>query len=173
MLRPSAVVDPRPFAFVPILEAAFPVIRAEMLALAEQAFVASPDSLSVAQDGYDERGWQWCALVSGASAAANLRQCPATAVALAAVPGLVNAGFSRLLPGTHLYPHCGEMLGVLRCHLPLLVPEGPVGMRFGEVALAWREGECVVFDDKVEHEAFNHTDSPRVVLLITFAVPAG
>lgn len=168
----QALHDPSRFPFVAALEAAFSAIRAELLALGEGAFVESPDSLSTVADGYDERGWHWYALCGGSDAEANRARCPATAVALAAVPGLVNAGFSRFAPGTHLYPHRGEMVGVLRCHLPLLVPPGRVGMGFGQSVVTWAEGRCIVFDDTFEHEAWNHTDRDRVVLLATFAWPA-
>jgi beta-hydroxylase len=170
-MMPPALHDPSRFSFVPTLEAAFAAIRAELLALDAAAFVESPDSLSTAEGGYDERGWHWFALAGG-DCEANRARCPATAAALAAVPGLVNAGFSRFAPGTHLYPHRGEMVGVLRCHLPLLVPPGRVGMGFGEAVVTWKEGRCLVFDDTFEHEAWNHADRDRVVLLATFAWPA-
>ena len=30
----------------------------------------------------------------------------------------------------------------------------------------WQEGRCLVFDDSFEHEAWNRSDSVRIVLLI-------
>jgi beta-hydroxylase len=107
-----------------------------------------------------------------ALAAANRARCPATVRACSAVPGLVNAGFSLLQPGTHLYPHRGEMTGVLRCHLPLVVPAGDVALRIGGAVHRWLPGRCVVFDDTFEHEAWNRGAGDRVVLLVTFARPA-
>lgn len=165
-----AIHDASRFPFVPALEAAFPAIRAELLALTPDAFVDSPDSLSVPEGGYDERGWQWFALHGqDPRVAQNRRRCPMTAAAIAQVRGVVNAGFSRFLPGTHLFPHRGELPGVLRCHLPLVVPAGRVGMGFGTDVVTWSEGRCLVFDDTFEHEAWNHGGSDRVVLLVTFA----
>ncbi len=163
--------DPAAFPFVADLEAAFLAVLAELSALTTADFVASPDSLTTAEGGYDETGWLWFGLFGAPEDfAANRARCPATARACAAVPGLVNAGFSRFLPGTHLYPHRGEMSGVLRCHLPLVVPAGDVAMRFGEIEHRWQAGRCVVFDDTFEHEAWNHAASDRIVLLATFAV---
>src|SRR5690349_8698272 len=52
-----AFFDPADFAFVPMLEAAFPAILAELQALPANAFREAPDSLTIAADGYDERGW--------------------------------------------------------------------------------------------------------------------
>ncbi|MCA8963867.1 MAG: aspartyl/asparaginyl beta-hydroxylase domain-containing protein [Planctomycetes bacterium] len=169
-----AVHDPSRFAFVPALEAACSAVLAELQQLSSAEFVDSPDSLTTVADGYDETGWKWFGLYGGSAVdveANNRVRCPATAAACAAVPGLVNAGFSWFRPGTHLYPHRGEMQGVLRCHLPLLVPEGDLGMSFGDEVCRWVAGRCLVFDDTVEHEAWNRAASDRVVLLVTFAAP--
>lgn len=167
----SAFRDPAAFPFVPALEAAFPAIRRELQALAVTDFVEAPDSLTTVEGRYDERGWRMFALFDPARDLTEHRaRCPVTAAACAAVPGLVNASFSRFLPGTHLYPHHGELRGVLRCHLGLVVPEGDVAIRFGTETRRWRAGACLVFDDTVEHEAWNHAAVPRDVLIVTFAV---
>lgn len=167
-----AIQDPASFPFVSALQARWSGVLTELCALPPASFATSPDSLTTVADGYDETGWSWFGIFGGgAGEEANRAQCPLTAAACAAVPGMINAGFSRFRPGTHLYPHRGEMAGVLRCHLPLLVPEGDVGMRFGTEACRWQPGRCLVFDDTVEHEAWNHGADDRVVLLITFAAP--
>lgn len=174
---PSGFVDPAQFAFVRDLEAASEVVRAELLALAPEAFAPAPDSLTTVEDGYDERGWHWFGLSGGSTPpevlAQNRARCPATARVVDRIPGLRNAGFSRFGPGTHLYPHRGELPGVLRCHLALVVPPGDVGIRFGAETRGWLAGRCLVIDDTLEHEAWNHAASDRVVLLVTFDPGAG
>lgn len=164
-----AFLDPTMFAGTAVLAAACPGIRAEACSLSAADFVESPDSLTAVADGYDETGWRYFVLRNeDGDHAANLTRCTVTARAIAAVPGLVNAGFSLFRPGTHLYPHRGELPGVVRCHLPLVVPPGDVALRFGGEVRQWRPGQCVVFDDTVEHEAWNHGASDRIVLLVTF-----
>ncbi|MCC7012326.1 MAG: aspartyl/asparaginyl beta-hydroxylase domain-containing protein [Planctomycetes bacterium] len=161
--------DPRQFAFVPVLEAEFEAILAELGALERESFEASPDSLSIAARGYDERGWRAYALFGAdPRCAAHRARCPRTARACAAVPRMVNAGFSMFWPGTQLYPHRGELAGILRCHLPLIVPQGDLGLRSGADTRVWKPGKCLIFDDTIEHEAWNRTDSDRVVLIVTF-----
>lgn len=168
----SAFHDPADFPFVRDLESAFAAIRGELRELAPRDFVESPDSLTTVRDGYDERGWRSFALYGDEPACeSNRRRCPSTARACSAVPGLVNAGFSLFRPGTHLYPHRGERPGVLRCHLPLLVPPGDVGLRSGDETRRWEPGKCLILDDTIEHEAWNHGDSDRVVLIVTFERP--
>jgi aspartyl/asparaginyl beta-hydroxylase (cupin superfamily) len=173
-----AFPDPAQFAFVPELERAFAAIVAELRALPTDAFAASPDSLTAVADGYDENGWLWCPLVveradGGTASTPWLDRCRETARALAAVPGLVNAGFSRFRPGTHLYPHHGERRGVLRCHLGLVVPDGDVGILAGGATRRWEAGRCLILDDTFEHTAWNRAASDRTVLLATFADARG
>ena len=38
-------------------------------------------------------------------------------------------------------------------------------MRVGFERREWREGQVLVFDDTIEHEACNESDEPRVVLV--------
>ncbi len=162
--------DPSEFAFTRALEASFPQLRDEVRALREEQFEPAPDSLTTVSGRYDESGWLWLGLFGfGPRLEAQRALLPHTACACDAIPGLVNAGLSLFRPGTHLYPHCGELRGVLRCHLGLIVPPGDVALRIGAEQRSWSEGRCLVFDDSLEHEAWNHAASARVVLIATFA----
>jgi aspartate beta-hydroxylase len=107
---------------------------------------------------------------NGAPVDAHLTRCPQTAralerVALARLQGLCpNAMFSVLAPHTHIPPHHGETNARVVVHLPLIVPPG-CRYRVGYEWREWRVGEILVFDDTIEHEAFNDSDEWRVVLL--------
>ena len=72
--------------------------------------------------------------------------------------------FSRLRPGARIPPHHGMLNARLICHLPLVVPPG-CGFRVGGDTRSWREGELLVFDDSVEHEAWNGGTSDRIILI--------
>jgi beta-hydroxylase len=158
-------LDARQFGFVHDLEAAWRAIRDEYLALPEGAFEPW-----VQRDMYGE-GWSVYGLYAfGHRIDKALRACPRTAAALAGVLGLTTAGFSRLAPGTHVRPHVGWVRTVYRSHLGLIVPE-ECGMRVGSETRSWREGECMTFDDTVEHEAWNRSGHARVVLLFDFLRP--
>ncbi len=56
------------------------------------------------------------------------------------------------------------------CHLPLIVPPG-CGFRVGAETREWRVGELLVFDDSVEHEAWNDSDHDRLVLIFDIWQP--
>lgn len=85
---------------------------------------------------------------------------------LADIPGASpNVLFSRLKPGTDIPPHHGFFNTRLICHLPLIVPENCGELRVGNERRPWREGELLIFDDSIEHEAWNHSAQDRIVLI--------
>jgi aspartate beta-hydroxylase len=81
------------------------------------------------------------------------------------VPGRApTAFFSVLRPGTRIPPHTGVSNTRLIVHLPLVVPDG-CGFRVGSETRTWRAGESLVFDDTIEHEAWNESGAIRTVLI--------
>src|SRR5262249_30517230 len=74
------------------------------------------------------------------------------------------AMFSALQPQTRIPPHTGVANTRLVLHLPLIVPEG-CGFRVGNETRQWREGSAWIFDDTIEHEAWNDSQVPRVIFI--------
>ena len=74
------------------------------------------------------------------------------------------AMFSVLRAGTHIPPHNGMLNTRLICHIPIVVPAG-CRLRVGAEIRSVVEGEAMIFDDSIEHEAWNDGDSARAVLL--------
>jgi len=72
--------------------------------------------------------------------------------------------FSRLSAGARIPPHHGSMNARLICHLPLIVPPG-CAFHVGGKRREWHEGELLVFDDTVQHEAANEGSSDRIILM--------
>jgi beta-hydroxylase len=130
----------------------------------------SLDAKSITCDG----GWKIFLLVAyGINSEANIALCPETWRIVQQIPGLKTAMFSIFEPGKRLPPHRGPYNGVLRLHLGLLVPEhdGNLGIRIGSENRTWEEGRVLIFDDAYEHEAWNETTEPRVVLFVDFEKP--
>lgn len=167
------------FPWLAELEAATPVIRAEMqAALASQRAELAPyleyqDHEALAQWKALNRNPDWTALhliKQGTPIAANAALCPQTFALLEKLPqppipgASPNVMFSLLAPQTEIPPHVGVNNARLVCHLPLVVPEG-CWFRVGDETRSWREGEAFVFDDTIEHEAANPSDQLRVVLI--------
>lgn len=103
----------------------------------------------------------------------NRADCPHTAAFLDRIDGLVVAFYSIMDGDTHVPRHRGLARSWLNCHLPLIVPTAP-GRCEIEVAgrpYRWREGEWFVFDETFEHEVWNTTGQPRVVLMLQVRRP--
>ncbi|MEO7744330.1 MAG: aspartyl/asparaginyl beta-hydroxylase domain-containing protein [Usitatibacter sp.] len=101
---------------------------------------------------------------------ANAARCPQTMKILAGVPQpemkgrTPSAMFSLLKPKTRIPAHTGVTNARLVTHLPLIIPGG-CGFRVGNDTREWIPGNAWVFDDTIEHEAWNESDKPRVVLI--------
>ncbi|MBA3834834.1 MAG: aspartyl/asparaginyl beta-hydroxylase domain-containing protein [Sphingomonas sp.] len=171
--------DPAKFSGIAELEAATDAIRAEYEALVKLKtaelvpYTQYPDHVPLAQwrELNNNRDWTAIHLIqNGRWVEANAADCPVTMDMLSKLPqpqisgAAPNAMFSLLAPNTHIPPHTGVANVRLVAHLPLIVPPG-CGFRVGDSKREWRVGEVFVFDDTIEHEAWNDSDELRVVLI--------
>ena len=106
---------------------------------------------------------------NGAESGDVIGRCPRTWAAMQAVPlpriaGAPTVMFSLLRPGARIAPHTGMHNARLICHLPLIVPEN-CGFRVGNDVRQWEPGKLLIFDDTIEHEAWNDSGDDRVVLI--------
>ncbi|MEI6460185.1 MAG: aspartyl/asparaginyl beta-hydroxylase domain-containing protein [Pseudomonadota bacterium] len=97
-------------------------------------------------------------------------RCPRTVAALRGCPqvDIPNFGptafYSILDANTHIPVHTGAANTRLTVHLPLVIPPG-CGFRVGGETREWKVGEAWVFDDTIEHEAWNRSAESRAILL--------
>ena len=99
----------------------------------------------------------------------GFQRSPNTGKLLEKIPNVQTALFSILQPGAHIKPHKGEYAGLLRCHLGLKV-DNPKAckIRVRNEFIHWEEGKIFIFDHTHEHEAWNGSDSIRVILILDF-----
>ena len=170
------------FPWLDKVEAATAAIREELAAVMKADSTASPAFQPYVkanarrpyhpQDGMlNNPAWSAFYLVKdGEVQRENAARCPQTMAALSEVPlsQAVNRSpsilFSLLRPGAHIPPHNGLINTRLICHLPLIVP-GKCRFRVGNETREWVEGKAWVFDDSIEHEAWNNSAQTRVILL--------
>ena len=110
----------------------------------------------------------------GLPVTSHLQASPQTAKALQSIPGLRTAMLSCLAPGKELPIHRGPYRGLLRVHLGLDVPSTDpevCGLRVADETRGWQEGQAFVFDDTLEHAAWNRTNRRRVVLFLDILRP--
>lgn len=158
--------EPHQFNFVSLLELNWLTIKNELIQLRQGNFIPWPEPFLYGGKGWDVFGFH----AYGRKLNNNCRLCPETTRLVEAIPGMTTAGFSVLAPGRHIAPHIGFSNAVLRCHLGLIVPDG-CAIRVGTEIRHWQEGKCLIFEDTVEHEAWNRGNSIRVVLLIDVKKP--
>lgn len=179
---PSQPYYPRErFPWLDALEDAFAAIRGELevLLLEGQPMEAflGPQAAQSAEEmlrssGGHQAAWDaWFFYRHGDRHDDHCARCPVTAGLLDSLP-LVRirdhapeALFSVLKPGTHILPHRGVTNTRLVTHLPLIIP-ADCALKVGGETHAWQEGKCVTFDDTFEHEAWNHSEQTRVVLIL-------
>lgn len=103
----------------------------------------------------------------------NRARCPRTAALIDQVPGVVVAFLSIFEPGTHLRDHYGVTKAMLNVHLPLAVPPETdrCEIRVRDEVRRWKEGEFLIFDETFNHEAWNESSQPRVILFLQVMRP--
>jgi aspartyl/asparaginyl beta-hydroxylase (cupin superfamily) len=172
--------DNADFPWLKDIEAATAAIREELVVVLREdgaemrPYVAHPDGAPVAQWGELNHSPRWSAFFlweDGKRIDSHCARCPRTAALLDTIPMLDLEGFgptvlfSILSPRTHIPPHSSSTNARLVTHLPVIVPPN-CRFRVGNETRDWQEGRAWVFDDTIEHEAWNDSDSLRVILMI-------
>jgi len=176
-LTSQAWFEREQFSWMSKLEDQWQLVKDEFLALADKqaeftpyvgAGPGVPESMQNLAGSHD---WDSFHLyVGGKVQTANAASCPVTSKLLATVPMARLAGvapeafFSVLRPGAHIKPHHGISNVKVAVHLPLLVNE-QCALRVGDEWRSWQAGQCLIFDDSFEHEAYNRGAQVRVVLI--------
>ena len=167
------------FPWLAELEAATPMIQAELAALPTARldefapYIQIPADAPVNQWEALNHSRRWSSLFlwkDGERQAAVCEACPQTTALLERLPMAHQADFaptamfSALEGGAHIPPHTGSTNTRLLCHLPLVLP-GPARFRVGNETREWKLGQAWVFDDTIEHEAWNDAEALRVILI--------
>jgi len=173
------------FPWLDTIEAATDDIRAELVTvLAEgqaalEPYISLPEAMPLDQwrELNNSRRWGVYFLWrEGVAIPEHIARCPRTVAALEAwprcdVPGCgPTAVFSILDAKTRIPGHTGVTNTRLTVHLPLIIPPG-CGFRVGAEVREWHPGKAFVFDDTIEHEAWNDSDVPRAVLILDIWSP--
>jgi aspartyl/asparaginyl beta-hydroxylase (cupin superfamily) len=168
------------FPWLMDLENAAGIIRDELLiVLREDAaemrpYVSHPDGAPIAQWAELNHSPRWSAFFlweDGRRIDAHCARCPRTAALLDTIPMMDLEGFSPtvlfsvLAPRTHIPPHSSVTNARLVVHLPLIAPPG-CRFRVGNETRDWKFGHAWIFDDTIEHEAWNDSDELRVIMMI-------
>ncbi len=174
-----AFANPAHFSWVPEVESRFQAMRAEALTVLADLHGFVPYSRSDARRPsnnhhglLDNPDWSSFYLWrEGQAVEENAARCPVIFRTIMDHVPLCDIGpraptvlLSLLRAGARIPPHSGMLNSRLICHLPLVVPPG-CGFRVGEQTISWQEGKVIIFDDSVEHEAWNNSAHDRLVVI--------
>ena len=180
MLPAEQFFDRRHFPWLERLEAATDLIREELRVVLREdleemePYIQYPPGVPVNQWVELNHSPRWNSYFlwkDGVKDEAHCARCPKTTALLESLPLLRQPGlgptamFSVLAPRTHIPPHTGSANTRCLVHLPLILP-GPSRFRVGNETREWKMGEAWVFDDTIEHEAWNDADQTRVILIV-------
>lgn len=103
---------------------------------------------------------------------ANHERCPLTSAVLESIELCRIDGkapevcFSVIRPQSTIVRHHGVTNTRLVMHLPLIVPPGCALNLIDAGEHHWKPGELMMFDDTFQHEAWNTSDEPRLIVLM-------
>jgi aspartyl/asparaginyl beta-hydroxylase (cupin superfamily) len=167
------------FPWLDAIESASADIRAELMSVLVadreglEPYVAYRDGVPLNQWKELNKSRRWSAYFlwnQSVPQPAHLARCPRTAELLKGAPQCEVAArgptafFSILEARTRIPPHTGVTNTRLTVHLPLIVPPD-CRFRVGSETREWVPGKAWVFDDTIEHEAWNDSDTPRALLI--------
>jgi len=168
------------FPWLARLEAATDTIRDELRIVMREdvgemrPYVAHPDGAPIDQWAELNHSPRWSVFFlweHGIRNERNCARCPHTAAILDEIPMMDLEGFaptvmfSILSPHTHIPPHSSVTNARLVVHLPVIAPER-CRFRVGNEIREWKYGKAWIFDDTIDHEAWNDSDEVRVILMI-------
>jgi beta-hydroxylase len=171
--------------WVPTVEAAFPAIRREMDAYIAESRAPLPHVAELAGLDLDtELGGRvvlndkgaWRAVIlymKGQWIPETCERFPETTRIARSIPHVNSVGFTALDGHSHIEEHVGPNKGALRYQLPIIVPgqPGDCRIRILEEMVPWVEGQSLIFDLAVNHEAWNDSDELRVLLNFEVQTP--
>jgi Aspartyl/Asparaginyl beta-hydroxylase len=174
-VKSAEYFEPADFTGVPEIERHTDAIREEFLALTRnKAPQLAPylAGLEAEQPDSEQIGkWSMIPLLRGGNVIEEYAsECPTTMRLFEGIdsprigriaPSLY---FSVLEPHSRIEPHTGIINARLIVHWPLIVPDS-CGFRVGSETREWVPGTALVFDDMIEHEAWNDSGRIRVVLI--------
>lgn len=159
--------EPKEYPFLIPVHEAWRTIQAEWDEARDRALIFPDPSKGLLDSGE----WKKCELFAwGCPVKKNLALVPKTEALVMAIPGLMQAAFYMLGPGSHIAPHRGVTDKVLRAHIGIHCPPS-CHLRVGADIRQESDGRLLVFDDMNMHEAWNKSTEWRTVLHLDFFRP--
>jgi aspartyl/asparaginyl beta-hydroxylase (cupin superfamily) len=167
--------DTKQFVSAKILENNAEIIKNELLALRDTCggFIPIGDAFNCGSNNNNlQNNWKsYHFFWDSREFKENTARCPKTTQIIRSLPDFFGwAFFSAINPGTHIPAHRGPFNLKLTCHLGLVGLDG-CKFRCNDKMQKWEDGKTFIFDDSLEHEAWNNGKQQRIVLIVDLFHP--
>jgi aspartyl/asparaginyl beta-hydroxylase (cupin superfamily) len=173
-LPKTVFFDSSQFLIIKLLESNCDKIRDEFLEIYKKEIIPQIDEIFEEQNKLNnDKKWRFFLLKSYfKDQSYNSIKAPITS-RLMNDENICSAFFSVLEANSSIPKHKGPYKGIIRIHLPLVVPEKEKDcfIIVNGKKRHWQKGKCLIFDDYFEHSVTNNTDEIRVVLFIDYIRP--
>lgn len=154
------------FSDLQVIEDNWEVIREEALALYENGHIAVKDDLPASSFYKDGRWTSFYLKIYDHDIPSAQQLAPKTMALLAQVPSMHIALFACLNPGKKINSHHDPFSYTLRYSLGLSTPNSDeCGLVVNGDDYKWKDGDSIIFDETYFHSAYNHTETPRIILM--------
>lgn len=159
-------IDKSHFNDLQVIEDNWEVIREEALALYENGHIAVKDDLPASSFYKDGRWTSFYLKVYDHDIPSAYALAPKTMALLEQVPSMHIALFACLNPGKKINNHHDPFSYTLRYSLGLSTPNSDdCGLEVNGDDYKWKDGDSIIFDETYFHNAYNRTDTPRIILM--------
>lgn len=178
-------LDPRALSFIDVMQGLYRPLKQRLTAAMQEGEV-SFRPYGVSPDAPEDapaiptlpKGWKQLLFYDGHRHALidkNVRMFPEISTLIDAVLAsntmIQELEFLVLDPGARIGPHTDIENYFVTCQMGIAVPQR-CGIRAGDEARRWIEGECLLFDNSFTHEVWNDDPQhPRIVLSLSTMHP--
>lgn len=120
-----------------------------------------------ALDMQEDGGWSTiCFKTWGIDVPSNKKSCPSISTLLDNNPEILSFSINKLKAGKRIKAHTGNTDAIWRFHVGLSIPDGlpSCGFKVKGISTPWEQGKAFGFCDAYEHEAWNLTNSDRIII---------
>jgi len=159
-------VNPDYFPEIKVIEDNWRDIRDEALVLYENGYIATKDDLPASSFYKDNRWTSFYLKNYDSDIPSAYELAPKTMALINQVPSMNLALFACLNPGKEIKNHHDPFAFTLRYSLGLSTPNSDQsGIFIDGEDYKWADGEAILFDETYLHNAYNHSDKPRIILM--------
>lgn len=159
-------IDKKHFPELKLLDDNWETIRDEAMALYKLGYIDVRSDLPASSFYKDNRWKSFYLKVYGNEIPSAREHAPKTMALIDKVPSMNIALFAMLMPGKTINQHHDPFSYTMRYSLGLSTPNSDdCGITVDYQDYKWKDGESIIFDENFMHDAYNHTDTPRLILM--------